>query len=108
MMVRLRYNGLIPIVSIDDLRHVLPLADVLLAADITVLEATFRTPLAADAIKMLTENRPQIMVSAGIVLNEEQLQAAVRAEAAFSLSPGLDQSILRAARTLSHASCPDS
>lgn len=86
----------VPVIVIDDLADALPLANALLAADIRVLEVTLRTPVALEAIRLLSEALPQAVVGAGTVINPDELAAVTAAGAKFAISPGITADLLRA------------
>ena len=82
--------GIVPVVKIDRAEDALPLAKALCAGGLPCAEVTFRTSAAAEAIKIMTDNFPNMCVGAGTVLNAEQVDAAVAAGAKFIVSPGLN------------------
>ena len=82
--------GIVPVVKIDREEDALPLAKALCAGGLPCAEVTFRTGAAAGAIRIMTENFPNMCVGAGTVLNAEQVDAAVAAGAKFIVSPGLN------------------
>lgn len=82
--------GIVPVVKIDRAEDALPLAKALCAGGLPCAEVTFRTAAAAEAIRIMTENFPDMCVGAGTVLNAEQVDAAVAAGAKFIVSPGLN------------------
>lgn len=82
--------GIVPVVKIDREEDALPLAKALCAGGLPCAEVTFRTSAAAGAIKIMTENFPNMCVGAGTVLNAEQVDAAVAAGSKFIVSPGLN------------------
>ncbi len=82
--------GIVPVVKIDRVEDALPLAKALCAGGLPCAEVTFRTDAAAGAIKVMTENFPDMCVGAGTVLNAAQVDAAVEAGAQFIVSPGLN------------------
>ncbi|MBQ1849194.1 MAG: bifunctional 4-hydroxy-2-oxoglutarate aldolase/2-dehydro-3-deoxy-phosphogluconate aldolase [Lachnospiraceae bacterium] len=82
--------GIVPVVKIDRAEDALPLAKALCAGGLPCAEVTFRTDAAAEAIKIMTENFPDMCVGAGTVLNAAQVDAAVAAGARFIVSPGLN------------------
>jgi len=82
--------GIVPVVKIDRAEDAMPLAKALCAGGLPCAEVTFRTDAAADAIKIMTENFPNMCVGAGTVLNAEQVDAAIAAGAKFIVSPGLN------------------
>lgn len=82
--------GIVPVVKIDRAEDALPLAKALCAGGLPCAEVTFRTSAAAEAIKIMTTNFPDMCVGAGTVLNAQQVDAAVEAGAKFIVSPGLN------------------
>lgn len=80
--------GVIPVITIEDVRDALPLADALLAGGLPVAEITFRTAAAPEAIEMISKHRPQMLVGAGTVLTEDQVDVAKEAGEKFALCTG--------------------
>lgn len=87
--------GIVPVVKIDRAEDALPLAKALCAGGLPCAEVTFRTDAAAEAIKIMTDNYPQMCVGAGTVLNAAQVDAAVEAGAKFIVSPGLNANTVK-------------
>ena len=58
------------------------------------MEITFRTAAAADSIKAVAENCPDMLVGAGTVINLEQCKLAVEMGAKFIVSPGFDKDVV--------------
>jgi len=98
MDAKLREMGIVPVVKIDDAAQALPLADALIAGGLPCAEITFRTDAAADAIRQIRENRPDMLVGAGTVLSLEQLDKAIEAGSQFIVSPGMNPEIVKAAQ----------
>ncbi|MFA5678175.1 MAG: bifunctional 4-hydroxy-2-oxoglutarate aldolase/2-dehydro-3-deoxy-phosphogluconate aldolase [Pseudomonas sp.] len=84
----------LPVLSIQRETDILPLADALAAGGITNLEVTLRTPLGLGAIRVLAEQRPDICVGAGTVLDGRQFQSVLDAGARFIVSPGCTDELL--------------
>lgn len=82
--------GIVPVVKIDRAEDALPLAKALCAGGLPCAEVTFRTAAAAETIRIMTENFPDMCVGAGTVLDAGQVDAAVAAGAKFIVSPGLN------------------
>jgi len=82
--------GIVPVVKIDRAEDALPLAKALCAGGLPCAEVTFRTDAAAEAIKIMTTNFPEMCVGAGTVLNAAQVDAAIEAGSKFIVSPGLN------------------
>lgn len=87
-----------PVMVIKNLDDAVPLARALVAGGIKVLEITLRTPIALDAIKLISEQVKDAIVGAGTIANAAQLKAAEDAGAVFAISPGLTPSLLDAAK----------
>ena len=87
--------GVIPVVVIDDAKDAVPAAEAILSGGISVIEITFRTSAAAQAIRNIAESCPDILVGAGTVLTLDQCIQAVEAGAKFIVSPGLDPEVAR-------------
>lgn len=87
-------RGVVPVIALDDAEAALPLADALLEGGLPVAEITFRTPAARDTLATIADKRPEMLVGAGTVLTEEQVDMALDVGAKFALSPGLDRAVL--------------
>ncbi|WP_368179145.1 bifunctional 4-hydroxy-2-oxoglutarate aldolase/2-dehydro-3-deoxy-phosphogluconate aldolase [Anaerotruncus colihominis] len=90
---RLYAAGMLPVAVIGDARHAVPLCDALLAAGIDVLEVTFRTEAAAQAVAAIASERPGMLPGAGTILSVDQAEAAVRAGARFLVTPGFSPAV---------------
>ena len=90
--------GVVPIIAIDDVQAALPLADALIEGGLPIAEITFRTEAAAEALKTLHAERPQLLLGAGTVLTAETAQAAKECGAQFAVAPGLNPAVVSAAR----------
>jgi 2-dehydro-3-deoxyphosphogluconate aldolase / (4S)-4-hydroxy-2-oxoglutarate aldolase len=88
---------LVCVAVIDRAEDAVPLAEALLAGGLPVLEVTFRTEAAAEAIRRVRAALPNVVVGAGTVLNVEQLRRAMEAGTQFGVSPGLDDDVIATA-----------
>lgn len=86
-----------PVMVIQSLEDAVPLAQALVTGGIRVLEITLRTPIALEAIKLISQNVKDAIVGAGTITTPAQLQAAEQAGAVFAISPGLTPALLSAA-----------
>jgi len=93
----LKTGPVVPVIVIHDLDHAVPLAKALVAGGIRVLEVTLRTPVAIEAIRMISEEVPDAIVGAGTVATEDDLDAVAAAGGVFAISPGLTPTLLSAA-----------
>lgn len=87
--------AIIPVVVLDDAAQAAPLAHALVAGGMPSAEVTFRTACAADAIRAMRAAEPGMCVGAGTVLSIAQADEAIAAGAAFIVSPGFDEGVVR-------------
>jgi 2-dehydro-3-deoxyphosphogluconate aldolase / (4S)-4-hydroxy-2-oxoglutarate aldolase len=88
----------IPVLTIDRLDDAVPLAGALVAGGLPVLEITFRTGVALEALAAIAREVPEAIVGAGTVLDETQLRQALDAGARFGVSPGCTAALAKAVR----------
>ena len=94
VMSRFANAGVVPVVVLDDAKDAVPTAEAMLKGGIDVMEITFRTAAAAESIKAVAENCPDMLVGAGTVLNLQQAKLAVEMGAKFIVSPGFDAEVV--------------
>ena len=94
VLERLAAAGVVPVVVLEDAKDAIPTAKAMLAGGVDVMEITFRTACAPDAIRAVAENCPDMLVGAGTVLNLEQCKLAVEMGAKFIVSPGFDAGVV--------------
>lgn len=91
VLSRLAAAGVVPVVVLDNAADAVPTAKAMVAGGIDVMEITFRTAAAADSIRAVAAECPEMLVGAGTVLNLEQCKLAVECGAKFIVSPGYDE-----------------
>lgn len=87
----------VPVVEIDDPAHAVPLARTLAEAGLPVLEVTFRTAAAEDAVALVAREMPTFLIGAGTLLTPTMVRTAAAAGAAFGVSPGASTASMIAA-----------
>ena len=92
---RLHGCGVVPVVVLDDVKDAVATANALLTGGVDVMEITFRSAAAADSIKAVAENCPDMLVGAGTVITLEQCKQAVECGAKIIVSPGFDEEVVR-------------
>jgi len=65
-----------------------------------VAEITFRTAAAAEVMRQLSAERPDLILGAGTVLTVENLARAKECGARFAVAPGLNPGVVECAREL--------
>ena len=99
VMERVIKCAIVPVIVLDEVSRAVPTAKALLAGGIDVMEITFRTAAARDAIAEVVANVPEMLVGAGTVINLEQMETALSAGAQFIVSPGTDDSLIATCMT---------
>ena len=88
----------IPVLTINELEHAVPLARALATGGLKVLEITMRTPVALAAIEAMRKAVPDAVVGVGTLTRAVDFAAADRAGAQFGVTPGLTPELASAAR----------
>src|ERR671914_1370094 len=91
--------AVVPVVEIDDAAAAVPLARTLADAGLPVIEVTFRTPAARDAVAAIAAELPDFLLGAGTLVLPEMVGAAAEAGARFGVSPGFSGACVAAAAT---------
>lgn len=86
--------GLVPVIKLETAAKAPGLGKALVAGGIPVAEVTFRTAAAPDAIRALRDQVPELLVGAGTVLSVAQAEEAMRAGAAFVVSPSFNPAVV--------------
>lgn len=91
---------IIPVIAIDKAEDIIPLGKVLAENGLPAAEITFRSDAAINAIRLLHETQPSMLIGAGTVLNHEQALAAKEAGATFVVSPGTNPNTIKACQEI--------
>lgn len=94
VLERFAESVIVPVVVLDRVEDAVPTAKALLAGGVDVMEITFRTAAAPEAIQAVSKACPEMLVGAGTVLNLEQCKLAVQMGARFIVSPGFSQEVV--------------
>lgn len=90
----------IPVIAIEQAEDIIPLGAALANNGLPVAEITFRSAAAVEAIRLLRQSQPEMLIGAGTVLNREQVIAAKEAGATFIVSPGFNPNTVKACQEL--------
>lgn len=94
IMKNLIKAAIVPVVKIDFVEKAVPLAQALIKGGLSVIEITFRTEAAYDAIKTIrkaalkTLDGKPLLIGAGTIINPEIAKKAIEAGSDFIVSPG--------------------
>ena len=88
----------VPVATLNNLEETVETLTLLREGNLKVIEITFRTAYAAEAICYGVKNFPDILVGAGTVINASQCEAAIDAGAKFIVGPGFSADVARVCR----------
>lgn len=80
----------IPVIAINKAEDAIPLGRTLVENGMPCAEITFRTECAAEAIHAMRAEFPEMLIGAGTILTNEQVDQAIEAGVDFIVSPGFN------------------
>jgi 2-dehydro-3-deoxyphosphogluconate aldolase / (4S)-4-hydroxy-2-oxoglutarate aldolase len=90
----IRKLRIVPVIVIDDPDTAVPLAAALIDGGLPCAEVTFRTPGAAESLRRMAGEFPDLLVGAGTVLTAAQAAEAREAGARFIVAPGFNPRVV--------------
>lgn len=97
---------LVPVVSLPSVEAGLRLAEILIRCQLPVMEVTFRTPFAADAIREMKRQFSELLILAGTVLTSAQLKEATSSGAECIVIPGFHRGLVEQCQEQEIMVCP--
>lgn len=94
----MQFGPVIPVIVVEQLEDAVPLARALVAGGVRVLELTLRTPVALAAVERIANEVEGAIIGVGTITRPQDLQASIKAGAAFGVSPGLTPELIAACR----------
>lgn len=95
---RLETAPVVPLVQADDQATAIATTEALLAGGLSVVEVVLRTDKALSCLEAAAHRVATAIVGAGTVLTANQAKSVVAAGAAFIVSPGLDEGVVKVAQ----------
>ena len=92
---KIENKRIVPVVVLHNIADAKPLAQALCDGGLPCAEVTFRTETAADCIKIMSEEFPDMLIGAGTVLTTAQADQAMKAGASFIVSPGFNPTMVK-------------
>src|SRR6201985_176898 len=86
----LREIGLVPVLRAESVDKAMALAAAIADGGVTVLEITMTVPGAIEVMRRLAQERPDILIGAGTVLDPETARMCILEGAQFVVSPALN------------------
>lgn len=90
-------SRVIATVTIENSDHAKPLAEALLEGGVHAIEITLRTPVALEAMRLVAQSFPELLVMAGTVIVPDQVKAVQEAGAICAVAPGINRKVIEAA-----------
>ncbi|WP_018651679.1 bifunctional 4-hydroxy-2-oxoglutarate aldolase/2-dehydro-3-deoxy-phosphogluconate aldolase [Actinobacillus capsulatus] len=97
---KLRQLKVVPVIAVEQAEDILPLVKTLSENGLPVAEITFRSAAAEEAIRLVRQHYPEVLIAAGTVLTAEQVVKAKNAGADFVVTPGLNPTIVKLCQDL--------
>src|SRR5262249_2914403 len=98
--------GVVPVVSLAHADDAILVAEALLEGGLPCIEITFRTAAAGEAINLLRQRYPDLLLGAGTVLTVEQVRIAHDSGAQFLVSPGFSPEVVDSCLSLNLPTIP--
>jgi 2-dehydro-3-deoxyphosphogluconate aldolase/(4S)-4-hydroxy-2-oxoglutarate aldolase len=91
-------SPVIPVITLSDFDHAVPLARALVSGGLRVLEVTMRTAIAPACVQAIRAAVPEAIVGVGTLTRAADFATAAAAGAQFGVTPGLTSELIHAAR----------
>ena len=98
LLEKIKQIKLVPVVVLNNIEDTVPTLGALREGGLPVAEITFRTPCAADAIRLGCKEFPDMLIGAGTVINAEQCNKAIDCGAKFIVGPGFAAEVAEVCR----------
>lgn len=92
----LKAASVIPVLEVAEMKAAAPLAKALAAGGLKVVELTMRTNCALEALAVMKETAPDLIVGMGTIRTGLDIEKSIAAGADFLVSPGASLELLRA------------
>lgn len=93
---KIKKAGVIAVLVVDELNHIRPTIESLLAGGVQAIELTLRTPIALEAISYINQEYPEILLGVGTILTPKQIHQVKEAGADFGVAPGMNRRVIDA------------
>ena len=87
---------IVPVLTVPGVEHAGPLAETLMKGGLRSAEVTLRTDAALEVIAEMKRVEPDLIVGAGTICSEGDVDAALKAGADFLVSPGAGPELIAA------------
>ena len=96
LQTKISQVGCVPVIKLTNpQRDAAGLSDAQCAGGVPIAEITFRAAGADEAMRIMLQRHPEMLVGAGTVLTTEQVDKTIAAGGKFVVTPGLDPEIVK-------------
>ena len=106
VLAEMKRIGVVPVLRASSVAKALALAEAIAEGGVTVLEVTMTVPGAMHVMRKLAEDRPDILVGAGTVLDPETARMCILEGAQFVVSPAVNTKTIEMCHRYSIAVLP--
>ncbi|QHS51430.1 bifunctional 4-hydroxy-2-oxoglutarate aldolase/2-dehydro-3-deoxy-phosphogluconate aldolase [Edaphobacter sp. 12200R-103] len=106
VLASLKQIGLVPVLRAESVDKALALVEAIAAGGVTAMEVTMTVPGAIQVMRKLAEQRPDLLIGAGTVLDAETARACILEGAKFVVSPALNIKTIEMCHRYSIAALP--
>ncbi len=100
MLQRMQSAKVLPVVLVETVDSAIKLAEALKRGGIKTVEITLRTACALDAMKAVKEAVPDVVVCAGTILKQSDLDDVAKIGVDFAVSPGMTVNLIKHAQEI--------
>lgn len=94
MKEEIRSAAIMPLISVESHEDLEALCSINEELNLSIIEVTFRTEFCCKAIERLKNEFSSLLVGAGTVLTDEQMELALKSGADFMLSPSINKDLV--------------
>ena len=91
---RIKNCGVIPVLTISEVEHAVPITKALIEGGLDVIEVTLRTPAALEVIHEIARSGLNCYVGAGTITTESDVEACQKAGAGFLVTPATPEYLI--------------
>lgn len=93
-------NKVVPVATISNEEEANSVLSCLQESGLKVVEITYRTSYASEAIKYANEKYPEVLVGAGTIIKVKQCKSAIKSGAKFIVGPGFSKKVAKVCKRL--------
>lgn len=89
--------GIVAVLEIEDSSKAPYVSEALLKGGVKAIELAVRTPESIEAMRLIKQKTPEMIIGAGTIIFPEQISTIMDAGAVFAVAPGTNENVIRTA-----------